>query len=517
MKKLLITIFTTLLAIVSNGQQWIKTYCDTGEYGGVFAVETYDKGFLIGGAANSGKENSILYKTDVNGNILWQRNIGTSGSNTNITAICTTPDGGCAIVGEISKANALNEAFLLKLNACGEMDWAKRFHENASVTTTSVNLMKDGGFIFNLQIDSQTFTYANPGWVCRCDKNGNLLWSVYKKYQPVNLFVDDSDKIILTGFYEYVSTINGGSQIPTSIIYVDILDSNGMQLMQTATTGIVEQGQKTLPAPDGTYLTFGFEYFSHYFVDMFLWNNSGHLIGYKSLGDTDNGYKMGDLPSDFIRVGNSSYILMYSRLEEDLSDYNYYYKGMRLQKTTSDTFISKDTTYTLGFDVQPVTINATTDGKYIISGHVITGHDITTGIYVAKINSNLEPDSFYQTKYNYDYLCSSMQDTGTILLDNSPLKDLAIDENMKPEAAFSIYPNPARDFIELSCSGLTEGAVQFSLYNILGVNVISFDFRTAGNGNLNQQIDLQNIPAGFYIVELDQGDKRLVQKLMIEK
>ena len=80
-KTLGIFLFSLMVYFNSSGQskQWAKHYFVAGGDVLSWGIETYDKGFYIAGVDNNTTYFDIrIYKTDVNGNILWQRIISDS-------------------------------------------------------------------------------------------------------------------------------------------------------------------------------------------------------------------------------------------------------------------------------------------------------------------------------------------------------------------------------------------------------------------------------------------------------
>jgi len=98
MLKISVAFLLVFISLQGYGQnnQWIKEYPIT--VGGGFvtsenwAFETYDKGFLL---ATDYQHGIMIYKTDVNGNILWKRNFSQGSLNPQLGGIAATPDGGC--------------------------------------------------------------------------------------------------------------------------------------------------------------------------------------------------------------------------------------------------------------------------------------------------------------------------------------------------------------------------------------------------------------------------------------
>ncbi len=75
----------------------------------------------------------------------------------------------------------------------------------------------------------------------------------------------------------------------------------------------------------------------------------------------------------------------------------------------------------------------------------------------------------------------------------------------------SVYPNPASD--QLTIEGLSEnGVIKISLINKKGVNVLT---EREINGHTHV-IQVQNIPAGMYMLEITGEKGRLLKKVMIE-
>ena len=64
---------------ISYAQQWEYTYGGAGRQSGFKMLETYDNGFAILGLTGPiGSDRIFLIKTDINGNVLWTKTIGSS-------------------------------------------------------------------------------------------------------------------------------------------------------------------------------------------------------------------------------------------------------------------------------------------------------------------------------------------------------------------------------------------------------------------------------------------------------
>ena len=128
--------------------QWSKTYGGVGK--GIFyytesfsGIITDDGGYLIAGFAgeSSSSWKAWLFKTDSQGNIIWNETYGDIGSLAH--SIVKTQDGGYAFAGVVNKL----DAWIVKTDANGSMDWNLTF-EGSSIETFC-NLMvqaSDGGY-----------------------------------------------------------------------------------------------------------------------------------------------------------------------------------------------------------------------------------------------------------------------------------------------------------------------------------------------------------------------------------
>ena len=148
--------------------------------------ETYDKGYILSGnLLNNGSifhRLGIIIKTDVNGNILWERRIGfadTTRCFINNSAI--TQDGGVIMIGT---TNCIDrcwqdeclDAWIMKLDACGNKEWCNIYSVPMSV--------EDGIDIVQLQGGDYVALINYYGynddeeciWLFGINLEGDLLW-----------------------------------------------------------------------------------------------------------------------------------------------------------------------------------------------------------------------------------------------------------------------------------------------------------------------------------------------------
>lgn len=131
MKHLILTFIASLLILCLHAQKWqhIIGYPGTLEEGREL-IEHYDNGYLITSIRSYGGENNHgwLVKTDINGEVLWDKQISVSPDIVLIDKTLYDEDGNIYIFGLIEQDTEYNWPLLVKLNACGEKEWCKNLY-----------------------------------------------------------------------------------------------------------------------------------------------------------------------------------------------------------------------------------------------------------------------------------------------------------------------------------------------------------------------------------------------------
>lgn len=78
---------------------------------------------------------------------------------------------------------------------------------------------------------------------------------------------------------------------------------------------------------------------------------------------------------------------------------------------------------------------------------------------------------------------------------------------------FSVYPSPVSDVLTIKGSFERPSRVHISVSNVLGERVMQWD-EQGTFGQYNRQVDMTLLPSGAYIVEINHGARRFVQKIM---
>ena len=76
-----------------------------------------------------------------------------------------------------------------------------------------------------------------------------------------------------------------------------------------------------------------------------------------------------------------------------------------------------------------------------------------------------------------------------------------------------VYPNPTNDFIQIEIPAFTKGVFSLKINDLTGRNLSEVEMK---GGQKAYSIDIQKLPQGTYFLNAEQGEKRLVKKIMKE-
>jgi hypothetical protein len=139
-----------LVKVDANGNlQWNQTYGGTNNEEGRSIVQTTDGGYAIAGDSfifMATSSDVYLVKVDANGNLQWNQTYG--GANTDYGySVIQTSEGGYAIAGTTASfGTGYYEAYLVKTDATGNMQWNQTYGGAGSVNGVSVVQTSEGGY-----------------------------------------------------------------------------------------------------------------------------------------------------------------------------------------------------------------------------------------------------------------------------------------------------------------------------------------------------------------------------------
>jgi len=200
---------------------WTKTLGGSALDEGISAQQTNDGGYIIAGTTLSfsvGNYSAYLNKIDANGNVLWAKTYSTSGSE-EVHQMQLTDDGGYIIAGGIFIGPTITLSSIFKTNSSGDFLWAKNYSNGGS---NSVQETTDKGYIL-------TGSEGNLAFLIRTDSVGDTIWT--KSFQGLNNYANGSfvQQTTDNGFIVAGSTHKFGAGDP---VYLIKTDSNGNSCIQ---------------------------------------------------------------------------------------------------------------------------------------------------------------------------------------------------------------------------------------------------------------------------------------------
>ncbi|HWQ19426.1 MAG TPA: hypothetical protein VN455_06570, partial [Methanotrichaceae archaeon] len=180
-----------LIKTDSDGaMQWNKTYGEawSGNEYGYSVAQASDGGYvLIGGTtspgtgANAGTSDALLIKTDSDGNMLWNRTVGTQDSESEVAYSAEqTRDGGYILAGTRSSPDKSrgSDILLAKLSSEGAEEWNSTIGSDLAgeERASSVQQTKDGGYVLAGWTNSSG-TGTFDALVVKTDAMGKTEWN----------------------------------------------------------------------------------------------------------------------------------------------------------------------------------------------------------------------------------------------------------------------------------------------------------------------------------------------------
>lgn len=288
-----------LIKINTNGDTlWTKTYGEAGFDVGNCVQQTSDNGFIITGETESfgtSIRTVFLLKTDSNGNMLWVKKYQDVGTSCGYFVQQTT-DGGFIVCGNVTLSLGNEETLLLKTDNNGNLEWNKLFGGEKNDLGHCVKQTNDNGFVIVCQSNSFSTNTADDIWLIKTDTNGDTLWT--KTYGGSNgdlgrsVVITDDGYIIAGDTWSYSNAFCD--------IWIIKTDKNGDTLWSKNYGGDhYDQGHEIQKTNDGCFVITGYtgsDFYATKKTDIWLIkiDKDGQLLWDKRFGDEnlDYGYSV---------------------------------------------------------------------------------------------------------------------------------------------------------------------------------------------------------------------------------
>lgn len=246
-----------LIKVDAHGNAvWNKTYGGPYTDLGCNIIATADGNYLIVGytaLTNATAEyectDSLLIKVDPNGNVLWSKTYGAAMDAEYTTVIAATVDGGYALAGGVYPGVTGDcQGIIIKVDADGNQQWIKTYHEGAPECFWGIVADKDGSIAL-------TGTVEKSLLIIKVDSQGNELWSSVQGGDGEDkgwwIMQTDDGGYIVSG-----STNSSGAGGSDAMLLK--FDANGVLQWQHTYGGAADDAAFVLAkAPDGGYVFVG--------------------------------------------------------------------------------------------------------------------------------------------------------------------------------------------------------------------------------------------------------------------
>jgi len=354
--------------------QWKRCYGGTKAETGNRIILDPAGGYIFVGSTASGDGDVIgnpnsgggslrsiwLVKIDDNGNIVWQKCLGSTGRSDNANSLVRTADGGLVISGSTASAAPPNswpgyhgatDMLVIKTSADGTIEWSKCYGGSGIESAGYLVKDNDGGYLLTGSTTSSdgdvgmSLGIGEDGWLAKLSSNGSIVWSKVfggsKSDNPRSILVRDTTIYVL----------GSSSSLDPS--------STGAWLLSFQKNGTMNW-QKIFGSP----LSDGFK------TGMFTSDNELLLLGYTQANGGDvSGYHPGSNLEDYwlVRVGDYNtikgkvYIDRNRNGTKEVEEPLYKEAILRIQKGNNDwVYFAKDGSF----------LHTVSPGQYTTSVHM---------------------------------------------------------------------------------------------------------------------------------------------------
>lgn len=194
-----------VMKIDMNGvEQWTKTYGSTSDDDGfsITIKQTSDLGFIVSGSTNGfgagSFDDSYIIKLDNTGLIQWEKRI-TGSSYDRFRDVVELTNGDFLLTGSgLSFASGNMDAHLVRISSTGNLVWIKNIGTSGREHSQSIIELPGGNYLLsgNTNITNNSSTNrANP-FLIKTSNDGSVIWG--KQYNLTTFFTDFNETILLS-------------------------------------------------------------------------------------------------------------------------------------------------------------------------------------------------------------------------------------------------------------------------------------------------------------------------------
>lgn len=480
-------------------------------------IEMYDNGYLICGNFNTYnggdfKQWSWLIKTDVNGDILWDKIIEGGDEFIRTTAVESTMDRGVLLCGLIWSEIGATDPYVLKLNACGEKEWCTIFASSPQTNPWAQDIKETLNGDIIVLVNQYGENNVEDMDLFKLNSAGELIWK--ETYCSGSVYTEGA----LPLGYRLAITYNGDYLISGNVYWENPWNPGGPKKLRPLFVMVDSIGTEKWVLPFGVQDSLSGEAIS--FLDIgsepyigvgYYWPDQGYDEGLIMEFDNEGNQL------NFKRVNAKEVDSIYNRVI-----FNNAYKfenevifggvmgvefvGNPTMEAASNTNLFNNLQFYSNIQhsdlINPYVLGKTSSKVLSISTNKET---VDWDIVLSKLNLNLEYDTLDSGNYTYDSLCTipGLPQSGFIFLDDCDIitgVDIPSPEEYYAGLkviAVTVFPNPAKDKVTFGLEN-TEHHKHITLkcFYLLGKQVFETRIIT---GQKEAAADVSRWPQGMYV------------------
>lgn len=472
-------------------------------------IETYDKGLLFAVNEPDIYKNFYLYKLNVNGEILWQREYVYNGYLLNVNSMIKVKNDGFLVGGYALNVDSLygTNPFLLKLNECYEVDWFKTYKEPISEDNEISKLIEYNGNYLVI------FSYLIPNHktLIIMNKEGKILKKRTIEADYLKPIIGKNGLISFVGFGYPEGLLHNPNIGLNKSIYA-VLDSNlnikkfeyykykdtfflststDISYLDSSEANFITISNNRNPNSKNPDVAGGL---------MITKNHKDNW--YKTIGDTN----VSNGGSKIVKINNNKYAILGGVApNNDWLNYGLHYIIDSNANVLYKIFENKNNIYTS----DPHDMIKTYDGNLITIGN-FGANDNSAKTYCYKYNQDLTPFIKQNIMLNYDTLCTKGVKTAAVQLPQPTIIKMIKDSFLSIKniitqgiQKINLFPNPCvkNTFIEINNQNVTH--LNIAYYDALGKYIKTEKVYKQNN---KFELNTSELALGTYVLSISNSE-----------
>ncbi len=480
-----------------------------------------DNGILLThNLSNSGHSyQGVITKTDINGNVLWEKDIHTFNTLYEETYNCIIQsqqdnNGNIYSIGCTISMSSNNDPFLIKLNTCGEKEWAMLYY-SPDIYNDGADLALDpDGNIVTLMHYLDPNASGTESYILKYSPEGELIWNC-----PLHSYAGDSN--IILPYISDIEMLPSGNTICAgecyyrwdslewfSSPYYACVSPDGEFLWADAPsirdTVFMKRALKAIQIPEKeSFIGLGEHINTQYSspgLNIYHNNeNSTNSQSFEFVGYEASVYHSGALLNDSILIASARW---YSSPEapDTLPYIEYEHQSLAVKLDTNGSIIKIKSLVPNEPNLYSEVAKSKDDKFYFF-----TTDYSEPGSVLFKLNSDLEYDSLQTDTNHYDPWCPGGISSGAVefYAEDFIITTATGELPKKPENKIQIAPNPAREHINISFEALPQKG-ELLVFDLLGRMLATYPLP---QGTEEYILSLEGYKCGNYILQVVCGNE----------